>query len=334
MWRFGVFAILAATPMVAAIFPEQIGQFTRGQVTALNAPDVPLYQEYGFQEAEQAEFSGPAGSFKISGWKVKDSTGALALFEALVPANATPSKLAVLSAEMPSGAILAYGNFVFEYSGRKPEKDDVEALLIQLKQVERSALPALLEFVPKEGLVPNSERYILGPVSLERFAPKITPSLAALHLSVEGQTARYKTGSGELTMTILNYPLPNMARERQAALLEAGAIAKRSGPLVAVIFLTPGDAPNADDAERVLARVDYESKLTRQSVGTPPAQGLANIVLTGFLLAGVAFGASILAGIWLGGFTHILKKFGWYKEKEAITVLRIGHEPHQGPAPK
>lgn len=314
---------LAAIPLTGAIFPERIGEFKRGQVEALTAPDAPLYREYGFQEAEQAEFSGPAGSFKIAGWKVKDSTGALALFEVRVPENAISSNLAPVAAETSNGAIVAYGNFVLEYSGRKPEKDDVENLLVQLRQVERSTLPGFIQFLPKEELIPNSERYILGPVSLERFAPKITPSLAALHLSMEGQTGRYKTGSGELTMVLLSYPLPNMARERQAALLEAGAMAKRSGSLVAVIF----DPPNADDAERVLARVNYESNLSRQSVGTPPAQGLANIVLTGFLMAGIAFAASLLAGIWLGGFANLLKRFGWYKEKEAITVLRIGQEP-------
>ncbi len=261
---------------------------------------------------------------------MRDSTGALALFEARVPASATHSDLARLAAKTPDGVVLAYGNLVFEYSGRSPTKDEVEALLIQLKQVERSPLPTLIQYLPKQDLIPNSERYILGPVSLERFAPKIKPSLAAFHLAAEGQSGRYKTGSGEVEMTILNYPTPNMARERQTAFLEVGALAKRSGPLVAVIA-TPS---NPDDAERILARVQYEAQLTRQAIGTPPAQGLANIVLTGFLLSGVVIAASILAGIWLGGFANILKKFGWYTEKEAITVLRLGPERHPPSVPK
>jgi hypothetical protein len=126
-------------------------------------------------------------------------------------------------------------------------------------------------------------------------------------------------------MTILNYPTPNMARERQAAFLAVpGVVAKRSGPLVAVVY-PPSHPGWEDDAQRVLAQVNYEFRLTKQRVGKSPVQGMANIVLTGFLLAGVLFASSLLAGIWLGGFKAILRRFGWYKETDAMTVLRIGH---------
>jgi hypothetical protein len=227
----------------------------------------------------------------------------------------------------PNGAMLAYGNFVFEYSGHTPTKDEVDGLLVQLKQVERSPLPTLINYLPKDNKVPNSQRYILGPVSLARFAPAISPSLAAFHLSAEGQMARYQTPKGEIGMTILSYPTPNMARERQDAFLKVGMTAKRSGPLVAVV--SPDADPDA--AQIVLAKVQYEANLTRQVVGPAPAQGLANIVLTGFLLAGVVFAASLLAGLWLGGFSAVMKKFGWYHPKDAVTVLRIGHHSSSGP---
>ena len=73
----------------------------------------------------------------------------------------------------------------------------------------------------------------------------------------------------------------------------------------------------------MLANVKYDVDLNRQAVGTPPAQGLANLVVTGSLLALVLVGASVLAGIWLGGFRSLLKKFGLAKEQEEITVFRI-----------
>ncbi len=330
--RLRALLFFVSLPLCAAIFPEKLAlgtpdEATRGEVTAVKPPDPELYQEFGFQEAERAAYSSAKGKFTITGWKVRDSTGALALYEDRLPADATPAKLAQLSVKTPNGAMLAYGNFVFEYSGLTPTRDQVDGLLVLLKQVERSPLPTLIGYLPKDGMVPNSERYILGPVSLERFAPKITPSLAAFHLSAEGQLARYQTPKGEVTMVIFNYPTPNMARERQDAFLKAGLTAKRSGPLVAAV-VPPADA---DAAETVLAKVQYEASLTRQTVGTPPAQGLANIVLTGFLLSGVVVAASLLAGLWLGGFSAVLKKFGWYKPKDAVTVLRIGHDAPREP---
>jgi hypothetical protein len=310
-------AFVATLPLSAAIFPEQIGDYTRGTVTELKAPDAELYTEYGFQAAERAEFSGPSGKFTIDGWRVHDSTGAMALFQLRRPADASKIDFAQLAAKTSKGAIVAYGNFVFEYSGLTPTKDQLDTLLIQLKQVERSPLPTLTTHLPAEGLIPNSERYILGPVSLARFVPQISPSLAAFHLSAEGQLARY---TGNLALTIFEYPTPNMGRERHDAFLKLpGAIAKRAGPLVAVV--TPPADPDA--AERVLAKVVWEPQLTTQAVGQAPAQRIANIVLTGFLLAGVLIAASLFAGFGLGGFKAMLRRRGWYKEQDAITVLRI-----------
>ena len=309
--------LVAALPLGAAIFPEQIGDFERGKVSELKAPDAELYTEYGFQAAEHAEFAGPSGKFTIDGWQVHDSTGGLALFQLRRPADATKSDIATLAVKTSKGATVGYGNYVFEYSGLTPTKDQLEALLIQLKQVERSPLPTLTGHLPAEGLVANSERYILGPVSLSRFVPQISPSLAAFHLSAEGQMAKY---AGDMTLTVFEYPTPNMARERQDAFLKLpGTLSKRAGPLVAVVT-PPSDA---DAAERVLAKVIWDPKLTRQAIGTPPAQGIANIVLTGFLLAGVLIAASLFAGFGLGGIKAFLKRRGWSKEQDALTVLRV-----------
>jgi hypothetical protein len=309
--------VIVTLPVTAAIFPEQIGDAVRGKVVELKAPDAELYSEYRFQAAEQAEFSGPAGSFTIAGWQLHDSTGALALFQMRRPADATKSDIAVLAAKTAKGVTVGYGNYVFEYAGLTPTKEQLDTLLVQLKQVERSPLPTLTAHLPAEGMIPNSERYILGPVSLSRFVPHIPPSVAAFHLSTEGQMAKYTTG---LTLTVFEYPVPNMARERQEEFLKlTGTLAKRAGPLVAVVT-PPADG---DAAERVLAKVTWEPQLTRQAVGPGAAQGMANIVLTGFLLAGVLFAASLFAGFGLGGFKAFFKKRGWYKEHDAITVLRI-----------
>lgn len=328
MTRLRVLALFAALPAYGAFLPEQIMEFTRGKVTELRAPDQELYKEYGFQSAEEAEYSGPGGSFKLAGWRVHDSTGAMSLFQLRRPADATEAPLTELAVKTTNGIIAVYGNFVFEYTNRSPKPVEWDELLVQLKGVERSALPTLRNHLPEQGLVPNSERYILGPVSLARFAGQIPPSVAAFHLAAEGQLGRYKTGNGEFDLIVFEYPTPNMARERQELFLkEPNTIAKRAGPLVAVISggqdSGAGGTALADDQERVLAQVLYEPQLTRHEVGEGAVKGLANIVLTGSLLAVVLIGASLLAGIWLGGFRALLRKLGWAKEEEAITVLRI-----------
>ena len=80
-----------------------------------------LYQEFGFMSAEQAQYTlRPRNVLPLSAWRLRDSTGALALFDAQRPADATPAKLAALSAKTPDGAIFAYGNYVFQISGVRP----------------------------------------------------------------------------------------------------------------------------------------------------------------------------------------------------------------------
>jgi hypothetical protein len=314
-----------------AIFPDRMGPattgtFERGKATSLKPPDAELYEEYGFQEAEQVEYSGPKGKFVVRGWKVHDSTGGLALFQLLRPSDARASDLAELAATTAGGLIAAFGNYVFEFEGRKPTRDELDSLLLQLKGVERSTLPTLTSHLPPQNMIQNSERYIVGPVSLARFAGPIPPSVAAFHLAAEGQLARYKASNGDFTLVIFEYPVPNMARERVDALGKIGGlIVKRAGPLVAAVL--PGTDPStpvdADAAERALAKVVYQPTLSRQEVGEGPVKGMANIVLTGFLFAGVMIAASVLAGIWLGGFKHLFKRLGWVKDHPEVTVLRI-----------
>jgi len=317
---------IAVLPLGAAILPDQIGNFDRGEIKSVAAQDASLYQEFGFISAEQAPYAlsgkNPGKRFTTTAWRLRDSTGALALFEALRPGNATSAKLSALSAITPDGAIFAFGNYVFQVSGDVPEQKDLEMLFLRLPQLDNAPLPALARNLPPEGLIPNSERYILGPVSLARFEPRIGPSLAAFHLGAEAQLGRYSTPKGELSLAIFSYPTPNIAREREQEFAKLpGTIAKRSGPLMAVI-VQPLDQ---DAAERVLAGVRYEANLTLNEK-VPVNQGLLGykLFLNIFVLTGVLVALSIVIGIGFGGFRILRRKLGKPGHDDPFQLLRIG----------
>jgi len=319
--------IACALPLGAAILPDQIGDFARGETQPVAAQDAGLYQEFGFISAEQAPYTATPGNnpgkrFIATAWRLRDSTGALALFEARRPDNATPAKLSALSAKTPDGAIFAYGNYVFQVSGDVPEQTDLEMLFAQLPQLDQAPLPALASNLPRDGLIPNSERYILGPASLARFEPRISPSLAAFHLGTEAQLARYRTPRGDLSLAIFSYPTPNIAREREEEFAKLpGTIAKRSGPLVGVIV----QPPEPDAAERVLAGVRYEANLTLNEK-VPVNQGLLGykLFLNIFVLTGVLVALSIVVGIGFGGFRILRRKLGKPGNEDPFQLLRIG----------
>jgi hypothetical protein len=189
-----------------------------------------------------------------------------------------------------------------------------------LPKWENSPIPALIGYLPPDGLIPNSERYLLGPISLERFEPRISPSTVAFHLGSEGQLGRYKTAKGDLTLAVFNYPTPNLARERFEEFRKLpGAVVKRTGPLVALAM----NPPDPDAAERLLGHIRYEAAVTanepiRQNFNT----GLSNMILSIFALAGIFIGMSIIAGVGFGGFRALRRKLG-RAEPEPFTLMHL-----------
>ncbi len=55
-----------------------------------------------------------------------------------------------------------------------PDKTGVESVLASLPGKTDSSLPAILTFLPRDGLAPDSAKYILGPASLDAFAPQLS----------------------------------------------------------------------------------------------------------------------------------------------------------------
>jgi hypothetical protein len=170
-------------------------------------------------------------------------------------------------------------------------------------------------------LVPNSERYLLGPVSLQRFLPEIPPSVAAFRLGAEAQLAKYNTSKGLMTMAIFDYPTPTMARDQAAEFQKiAGVVAKRTGPLV-VIIPSP---PDPDAAERLLGKISYQAQVTlNENTPNSEIKGFARDLINIFVLAGVVILMCIVAGFGYAGFRLLRQKVSKRQDPDAMIVLNI-----------
>jgi hypothetical protein len=239
-----------------------------------------------------------------------DSTGAMAFLQSL---------------HSSSPGTLAHGNYVLRFTGGQPAQDDLEAFYLDLPKFETSPLPILPTYLPAQNLISDSKRYILGPVSLDRFFSQISPSLAAFHLGTEAQIAEYSTPKGPMNLAIFNFPTPAIAMERYNEFQKVpGAIAKRAGPLVAVSV----QPPDPDAAERVLSQVRYNVNLTwNENIGGPTVKDSAKMVLTIVALAGIILLLCLIAGIGFGAFRVILRRLGWQgPETEKMIVLDLGEK--------
>src|SRR5690349_525534 len=83
----------AAKP--SAIWPEKLGTLTRDSVQSAAAPaDGALWEEYGFDTAEQAVYSGSGRKITGTAYRMKDPTGAVSAYQLLLPPDARKAKLA------------------------------------------------------------------------------------------------------------------------------------------------------------------------------------------------------------------------------------------------
>jgi hypothetical protein len=302
----------------AALLPDDIGTFHRVSAKPVTLTDQALWREYGFQEGETATYQSGDTTFTVTAWRLQDATGALGAFEWQRPADAKASPLASEAAETADGALVMHNNYLISFAGHKPDNNELVALAGRLKNVDSAPAPTLPGFMPSANLVPNSERYILGPVGLAKFAPQISPSTVGFHFGTEAQLARFQTSGGELTLGIFDYPTPQIARQKIDEFNKTrDLIAKRTGPLIAVV-----PAPkDSDAAERLLAQVRYNANLTLDEYVPTRRDNIGNLVINAFQLIGILLVFAAVAGFAFGGFRVLRRRKG--EEADAMITLHI-----------
>jgi hypothetical protein len=317
-----LFLVLLPTLLNAAVWPDQFGAFTKAPSKPVEAAGKNVWNEYGLEETEQAEYSSGAERFTAVAFRFRDPTGAMAAFQWQTPAGATPSALGKYAVETPKAVLVAFHNYLFRFDGRKPQAAEMGPMLVALPRLDDSPVPSLPGFLPSENLVSGSTRYVIGPASLEAFEPRIQPSLAAFHAGTEAQLAKYKTQGGELALAIFSFPTPDLARERAAEFSKLpGAMVKRSGPLVAVV-LSPSDT-NA--AERLLARVNYQATISWSHTTPSRRENIGELILGVFSLAGVLLLFCLGAGLAYGGVRVVRRRyFKRWAYDETLITLNIG----------
>ncbi|MGA7859550.1 MAG: DUF6599 family protein [Terracidiphilus sp.] len=190
---------------------------------------------------------------------------------------------------------------------------------LPLPHGNRAIAPPVLAFLPQDSLDKQTTHYALGPAGYAGSGGVLPPELVGFDRDAEAVTANYSLRSGPATLTIIEYPTPQMAAAMEPkirAYIKAGSQAqppwpkplqdsdqaslevRRSGLLVAVVS---GDAI-PEESHKLLETVHYEADIT--SIPQPVESEVAK---TGKLLLGIATlcligsAAALLLGFFLGG---------------------------------
>ena len=317
--KFLLTAILLPSLAAAAILPDAIGAYQRGAASKPALSDQAIWTEYGLKSSETAAYQDGTAKFTVTAWELQDTTGSLAAFQWQRPAAATPSTAAKLAAETPDSILLVCGNYLLSIAAYKPSKEELDSLTGSLHNVDSTVLPILPSYLPS-GFVPNSERYILGPVSLQKFSPGIPPSVAAFHFGSEAQMGLFHSPKGDATMLIFNYPTPQIAMQRILEFQKLpGAVAKRSGPLVALVL----DPPDPDYAETLLSQVRYQAQVTADEYVPTRRDNIGDLVINAFVLIGILLAFAVISGFALGGYRALRRRSRHGEEADAMITLHL-----------
>ena len=278
-----------------------------------------LWKEYGLVHAD----AGKIGKLSYTACRMKDLTGSLAAWEWQRSPAGKPCDLAPFCTQDGGRTVVLNENYLVVFDSGAPHKADVDMALMALPNKTDTALPAILTFIPRNGLVPNSAKYLLGRASLRAFAPEVGSADPGFEQGAEGQVAEYKLSNetNPLKLVVFYYPTPEMARLHTVPLKQAiGSHVKRSGVLIAAVM---GNATD-QQADTLLSRVQYEAKITWNDAPPPgPIKPLYALLLNIMYLSILLTALCLVAGLIYAGMRVYRRRYGQLEADEAMTTLHL-----------
>lgn len=284
------------------------------------ANDRALWSEYGLTGSHVLQ----SGAERVTAYRMKDPTGAIAAWEWLRTGNGHPCGLGSFCTEEPGRTVIAAQNYLLSFEGPKPTSAQFTSLFRALPGKFNTAPPSILSFLPRKGLVPESARYILGPASYRAFAPKLAHIDPGFNESVEAQAAEYRIGHSRrpVKLVLFYYPAPSMASQHLRSFQEVpGVYVKRSSLLLGVVS---GATP--DEARTLLSRIQYKAQIIMDAATIPgPNQGksLVTLIVNLIILSGLLVLLCIAAGLVYAGLRIYRRRYGDLDAREAMTTLGL-----------
>ncbi len=279
-----------------------------------------LLEEYGFEAFEDATFTRPDRKMQVKAVRFKDASGAYGAFTFYKTPDMEVEKIGDQAAFANERVLFYRGNVLVQaVLDRVTPMSAAElrelASDIALPQGSARNLPTLPLYLPRQGYVPNTARYVVGPVGLASISAPLPAAQVEFDRGAEVALGEYNSGRGTATLTLISYPTPQIAGERLRA-IEAvhpqdGASTplfqiKRSGPLVAIV--TGAISPR--EAKSLLASVNYDAEVTwNQRTGLSPRDNVGTLLVGVVLLTGIILGLALVAGIAFGGVRILAKRF-------------------------
>lgn len=359
---------LASLPLSAqTLLPSSLGawrasgaptQVSAQQIEQLASDRAAILREYGVTSGERAEYANGPDKVRVTLYRMVDPSAAFGAFTYLrEPDMAVPPPVPAASyaAAKRGRSLLVVGDLVvdMESPGKQLPAAELNAMAQSVAvKADRRPYPPIATFLPHEGLIPGTERYVLGPLALAGVFPPaaaVKSDWAGFGSSAEAMVGRYrvaqasdksspKARSGEGVLLLILYPTQQLAADRYNEMgkvfaLNVDPVLAADKPAVygtrrsALIALLSG-VQARDAAAGLLNQIHYSSEVTwnepSQKISDP---SISTIVVGAIVDTGAIMLLAIAASLGFGGF-RILAKFiapGRIFDRNAdIEILQLG----------
>jgi len=338
--------------------------------------DAAALKEYGFNAAVLASYKREGETLSPRALRFDDASGAYGAYSYYRQNGWPKVEIGNGAASNKNRVLFWVGTTVVDATFSRVDQESAGELREIARQLpapdgSRALLPPVLASLPKSkpesSLDPQTTHYAEGPAGYAGAGGVLPPTLVNFDKGAETLTANYSLISGSATLTLIDYPTPQIAHAQVDAIrayLKAGSQAqppwpkpltdsdlaslevRDSGPLVAIVS---GDAI-PEESHRLLESVHFETEMT--SMAQPRESeiektGKLLLGITALSLIGVA--AAILLGVFLGGgralyrmatgkpassvfdaeFIHLDLQEKWVEvREESVEEIKATERPH------
>jgi hypothetical protein len=331
---------------------------------AADAVNAPVLKEYGFVRLEKAAYTRDDGrNLVIRAAVFEDASGAYGAFTYYYSDEMGEEQIGGQAAFLNNRVLFYQGNVLVDAVFDRMSVMSAAQLrelagLLPQAQGNRGKPPLLPTYLPKrafqKGIEKNTTKYILGPVTLDRVGSPLPGSMVDFKSGAEVVMGKYAAAAGDATLTLIEYPTPQIAAERLrqieasadvshrvteqqpgvASMVDVGPFFDtRTGPII-VIAAGP---LSKSEARSLMSSISYDVDVTwNENTYVSKKDNLANFLFNAIVLCGIVVGLALVAGIAFGGLRIVVKRFfpdSVFDRREAMEIisLHLEEDPRRVP---
>jgi hypothetical protein len=341
--RLSIFTLLLAVSPACAqqMLPPSAAGWTNSGAPKAEDDVADLHTvlgEYGLVSTESGRFQHGHEFLDIHVYKLKDSSGAYGLYSFLRTPDMRRASFTDHSSATRSHLLALEGNLVLEVSGSdlpRAQPQIKELVGAVARQALDGSLPTIPLYLPEKYRVDVSDRYILGPQTLDQLFPGGIGKAIGFQQSAEAELAHYTIHGRDETLLIVGLPTDQLAAAQLSGLQKnfnvngAGQAsgpplyAKRSARLLAIV----AGATSQSEANILLDQIQMETERSWNEP-VPKHEPPIELMIEGSIIGALSICLfALVAGFSFGGLRLIVKRLApgkVFDRSSSLQVLQLG----------